>query len=229
MPGSAEAVRSGVFFGDELSTFSGNLSSERLLYFLDIISGALISVSRGGNIKLSVEMCLIKLCDESLSDDRSALLARIEKLESGAQLVSVPAASTPPPAGAPSAETAPTIDTPVGIDARIDPPPEQSPSSTNIWDEILKLLKKEPQAYAVLSDPAKVSAEIQTDRIIIRVSDPFTINMIENKPISEPLKSAAEKVLKRDVAIFVELGSEVSKTAKQSLESLSAFDIVKFE
>jgi len=74
---------SGGFSVKELSWLSKKLSAERLLSYLEIVKEALFGLSRGGSVKLSVEMCLIRICDERLSDDAPAILARIAKLESG--------------------------------------------------------------------------------------------------------------------------------------------------
>ena len=72
---------SGGFERSELSQLSNQFAPERLFYFLDVIRDAAFSLTRGGSAKLTVEMCLIRLCDESLSDDGPALLARILRLE----------------------------------------------------------------------------------------------------------------------------------------------------
>jgi len=66
-----------------LTSLSDELVPERLYFLLDILKSAIAGLSRSGSSKLSVEMCLIKMCDERLSDDASALLARITRLESG--------------------------------------------------------------------------------------------------------------------------------------------------
>ena len=65
----------------ELSGLSEKLSPERLFFCLDVVREAVYSLSRGGGVKLTVEMCLIRICDERLSDNSSALLSRITQLE----------------------------------------------------------------------------------------------------------------------------------------------------
>ena len=72
---------SGGFPRAELSSLSKNLSPERLLSQLEIIREAVFNLSRGMSVRLTVEMCIIRICDERLSDDTSALVARIAKLE----------------------------------------------------------------------------------------------------------------------------------------------------
>ena len=81
-PGSP--LLSGGFNNAELSALSEKLSSERLFSSLDVIREAVSALSRSSNAKLTVEMSLIRICDERLSDGIPALLSRIERLE-GAQ------------------------------------------------------------------------------------------------------------------------------------------------
>ena len=72
---------SGSFSAAELSGLSAKLDQTRLFSFLEVIRETAYSVSRGTSVKLSVEMCLIRMCDERLSDDFPALLSRIKRLE----------------------------------------------------------------------------------------------------------------------------------------------------
>ena len=72
---------SGGFGKTELLKLSDKISSERLFLNLEILRETSIGLLRGAAVKLSAEMCLIKLCDERLSDDVSALISRIERLE----------------------------------------------------------------------------------------------------------------------------------------------------
>jgi len=72
---------SGIFGRADLSGLSKKLAPERLFLSLKIIRESIIGLSRGGSVKLSVEMCLIRVCDERMSDDPEALLARMARLE----------------------------------------------------------------------------------------------------------------------------------------------------
>ena len=72
---------SGAFDAYGLSGLSALLAPERLFSMLDMIRETMSVIQRGGNAKLSVEMCLIRLCDERLSEDLPAILSRVAKLE----------------------------------------------------------------------------------------------------------------------------------------------------
>ena len=114
---------SGSFGSKELSSLSSKLSSEKLLFFLETIRATLFGITRGGNIRLAVEMCLIRMCDEKLSSDSSAILARIGELETGAVFNRPPNADIP--AGAATCRPADTIP-PVG--AHSVRPPDSKPA-----------------------------------------------------------------------------------------------------
>jgi len=78
-----------------LDTLSKQLDSERLFFCLDVVKNALFGLSRGGSSKLSVEMCLMKMCDERLTDSSEALLSRISQLETSEVAISAPVSHTP--------------------------------------------------------------------------------------------------------------------------------------
>ena len=72
---------SGLYSAQEISELSLILQRERLLYSLQLINETLAAISKGAVAKLSTEMCLIKLSDLKLSENISAILARLEALE----------------------------------------------------------------------------------------------------------------------------------------------------
>lgn len=72
---------SGNFGKSELAGLLDKMSHERLFANLEVLRETTLNLSRSAAIKLAAEMCLIRLCDERLSDDISALLSRIERLE----------------------------------------------------------------------------------------------------------------------------------------------------
>ena len=65
----------------ELSMLSEKFCSERLFFSLELIREAVYNLTRSGAIRLTTEMCLIRMCDERLSDDTTAILSRVTRLE----------------------------------------------------------------------------------------------------------------------------------------------------
>ena len=65
----------------ELAELSEKFSPERIFFSLELLREAVYNLTRSGSIRLTTEMCLVKMCDERLSDDTSAILSRVTKLE----------------------------------------------------------------------------------------------------------------------------------------------------
>ncbi|MDR3207684.1 MAG: DNA polymerase III subunit gamma/tau, partial [Oscillospiraceae bacterium] len=87
--------------GGEARALAARFGKERLLYAITMLQEAQGLLSRGGNRRVDMELCLLRLCDERLSGDPAALEARIARLEAGGQglasrAVNVPAAVLPP-------------------------------------------------------------------------------------------------------------------------------------
>ena len=245
----------GGFSGGELSALSEKFPPERLFFCLDAIKETISGLTRGGGVKLPVEMCLIKMCDERPYDGVPALIARIARLEDqlrgGAAVPpdippTEPAAKKPAPIVRPAPEPKPPVTEPDAPVTEPDAPvTEQSPPSPlnngrpdaaavggdgDFWSGILNLLKADISTYALLSDSASISAELQGATLIIRAKNAFAVHTIESKKVSDAIKDAARQVLGREVTVRAEAGTENrDESRKSKLDSLSAFDIIKFE
>ncbi|MCL2045676.1 MAG: DNA polymerase III subunit gamma/tau [Oscillospiraceae bacterium] len=79
-------LQSGSYNNDDLSTLSEALSEQTLFSYMELIREAISNLSRsastlGSGTKLTVELALLKMCNNRLSDDPASLLSRIEILE----------------------------------------------------------------------------------------------------------------------------------------------------
>ena len=256
---------SGGFSHAELSGLSKKLSPERLFSCLEMIRESVLGLSRGGSVRLSSEMCLIRICEERLSYDTQALLSRIVKLESNSEfgIRNSELATGKPVVNDKDAnmqqisdtrsskicDSADNVESKEMNQSNTDQPAESEvchgqptndgdPTDNSVliatesgfWQDILGLLKRDIPVHALLSDSAKIQAEQQDGKLIIRVGDLFTASSIESKMISEPLKEAASKVLGREIVIKVLVGESSSNENKRDkLERLSAFNVIQFE
>ena len=235
---------SGGFSGDELSALSAKLSHEQLYYYLEVMRNAVLSLSRGANAKTTVEMSLIRMCDESLSDDASALLSRIAKLEGAAEPRQItnysvqctnkdevngtdeimrttsdpqlPSTDAPLPT---LNSQLPATDSPLSDlnAAGAEPLPYTlTPDSQlpTFWEHILELLKDDMSIYSLLSDSARIHAEQRDNRLIIRACDSFTVSLIESKKFLDPLTEAARKTLGDSIVIRVEVDGGKAEDVK---------------
>ena len=118
----ASPLLSGGFSGPELTSLSSKLTQERLISHLEVIREAVFSLSRGASVRLTVEMCLIRICDERLSDDPAAILSRIEILENALSAQDFGVAYTKPQADA----LGPGVDGCASVSLEQAPPPDKA-------------------------------------------------------------------------------------------------------
>ena len=80
-PQGGAALLTGLYDENTLESLSSLAPGSRPVYLLEVLGQALAALGGSGNLRTEAELCLMKLCDESLCGDLSALNARIEKLE----------------------------------------------------------------------------------------------------------------------------------------------------
>jgi len=222
--------------GVDKTTLSGllkNLTPERLFFCLDVIKTTISGTSRSGSSRLTVELCLIKMCDERLSDYSVALLSRITSLETGSPILTAPVNITS------ASEKESLTDTVNSIEPQALKAEENmtkgtvsplEPSLCHIWDGVLENLKSEPSVRVLLSDSSKVQAVFEDKLLTVNFTDSFTANQVRQN-FSELIKDAAREILGHDVVLHIEvvdsIGSDDSKHDK--LEYLSAFVSSNFD
>lgn len=80
-PKSSKNLISGRFDGDTLSFFCKKFTKAELLSKINTVSDYISKIRLSKSPKLTVELCLIALCDPSLSDGIDELRARVSRLE----------------------------------------------------------------------------------------------------------------------------------------------------
>ena len=126
-PEGSAALLSGGYDDSTLDRLGALAGDSRLLYLATSLQGVGAELSDSRNSRLNAELYLLRLCDETLSGDLSALVSRVERLEAGysaapAQFAAVPAA---PPRQAPPVPHAPPRQSPPVPDDM--PPPYDEP------------------------------------------------------------------------------------------------------
>ena len=206
----------GSISGAQLHELSGVFNAERLIFCSSLIQNTLISLSRSSVRRVAAELCLISLCDETLSGDLSAVNARLSKLEamskggvtlpSPSPSPSESSPSTPPSSGNVQSKLSPPDagdDTP----ARFDPLPEEvnetpprseasggsdvaAPVPASHWPEILAAVNDNVSRmeYSHLS---LVSAYRQERLLTLTCPDEFTLNFLRGRDLEEKLRKAA--------------------------------------
>jgi len=94
-PEGGAALLSGGYDSNLMDSLSQGVSPARLLFMASQLQSVLASLPLSANRRTDAELCLLRLCDESLCGDPAALAARIARLEEGG--LPAPAAPAPDP------------------------------------------------------------------------------------------------------------------------------------
>ena len=78
-PSSGSALLSGSFDETTLRRLSEQFTAPRLVWVLTTLQGVLADLPRSSNRRTDAELCLIRLCDESLDDSPLGLAARLDR------------------------------------------------------------------------------------------------------------------------------------------------------
>lgn len=124
-PKGGAALLSGGYDAAALDRLGKNVPASRFLHLASTLQKASAELYASVNRRLDTELCLLRLCDESLSGDLTALEARVRRLEDNqsarAELARRPSSPPPVQASAPPPEKAPAVNT------AADPPPWEEP------------------------------------------------------------------------------------------------------
>ena len=118
-PEGSAALITGVYDRKTLTDLSRSESMQRFLYLTETLQRTCAALPESFHPRTEAELCLVKLCDETLSGDLTALAQRIEQLEQRIKN-GIPAAPAPAPKRAPAPRPAPQ---PVREVPRYDEPP----------------------------------------------------------------------------------------------------------
>ena len=130
-PQGGSALLTGLYDEKTLAPLGDLAAGSRLICLLDVLGQTQAALSSSGSLRTEAELCLMKLCDESLCGDLSALTARLERLErAAAKGFAVPApAASPAPAKPQSKPLPPVSAAPAAVSAPAGPEPKgQSPA-----------------------------------------------------------------------------------------------------
>ena len=104
-PQGGAALLTGLYDENTLAALGELASGHRLIYLLDVLGQTQTALNGSGSLRTEAELCLMKLCDESLCGDLSALTARLERLEkAAAKGLAVPNSAAPAAPAAPQTQ-----------------------------------------------------------------------------------------------------------------------------
>jgi DNA polymerase-3 subunit gamma/tau len=195
-----------------LTDLGGSFSPARLLYCLDELNRSQSQLSRSQNRRIDAEVCLIRLCDEGVSEAPGAVIARLTQLERAVNALSsgLPAkpdfqgpASQAEPTGAAAenkpAKSALISDVPAEPEAGEPVKTRKSADSpADFWPELLSRLK------SVVSVPEYTHltlAEAQFDGHTLTLSMPeeFSYLFLHGRGTEEKVKTEARVLIQKDI------------------------------
>lgn len=104
-PEGGAALLSGGYDGKTLAALRKEATNARLIQICTVLQETAAAIQQSVNARTDAELCLLRLCDESLSGDLTALNARIARLENqiAAGIAHAQSAGAPAPAPVPKA------------------------------------------------------------------------------------------------------------------------------
>ena len=170
-PEGGAALLSGGFDAATLDRLGRDVPAVRMIYLASTLQKAAADLYYSANRRTDAELCLLRLCDESLSGDLTALEARIQRLEEGAvrgetiraavaesakaappERVPEPVKAPPPPAA--QAADAPPWDAPAEPPLEEPPLPEEPPAPEEPGVRVFDVPEEPPVHSAPPAEPA---------------------------------------------------------------------------
>lgn len=217
-PRGGAALLTGGYDETTLRNLAERLTAPRLAQVLSRLQAASADLGRSTNRRVDAELCLIRLCDETLDDSSAGLnarLARLEDLAAGGALTSAPV-RTPKLESTPSAtkELPPWDLEPPPLPEKITAekplaspkipakeqqplPPSRTPAgggaAGDFWPGLVAGLKgRIPMGeYSFLSNPAMVKGTLDSPVLTLWAQNDFVKNMISKPGILAAVEKAA--------------------------------------
>jgi len=240
-PEGGAALLSGGYDNNTLDSLSALCNAQRLIHVSSLLQETTAALPASANRRTDAELCLLRLCDDSLCGDLTALVSRVARLEERA--ISAPAAASPaaqpvmaPVAPAPAAPSPVPQHTPVADDIPWEEPPEhpQRVEPEPIPDmPILTQPAPMTQPVSAAADsglwsslineyksrlPAMyrafldgASGLLEGDRLIVTCDSDFTKTQLHNVKVQSVLQEVTSAATGRAVAVVFRVG-DVSQT-----------------
>ena len=216
-PGSGNRLISGICSPDALSTLLPKFTAASLLRMTEQLQTTASGFNRSANRRIDVELCLLRLCDESLSPDTSGILARLSRLEAQAE------AGFPAPLIKPPIPVAAQPEEKPAAEKKAAPPPPQVPDQ--FWEKLCRMIQPQVgQGAAWLfsqKEDSPIHGALDGDILRIKAKDTFTLGWAEKqKPL---LEQAAAQLCGRPVRVAMSVQGELDQNESDSFEQLVQF------
>ena len=248
-PEGGAALLSGGYDTALMDRLCQGVSPSRLIFMATQLQSVCAGLALSANRRTDAELCLLRLCDESLCGDVTALAARLTRLEEGRPAARPPREAPPvrtqpkpaeaaAPKAAPPPEPAPpedpppweeeapppyglpAEDKPVPPEPASPPPPRSAGKSGDLWRELVEQYKNQlTPMYWYLLDDA--SGALEEGVMVVRCNDDFTLETLNCPEVAQVIQTVTGQRLGQSVGVRVVLGSKTAAPAQQDkLEEL---------
>ena len=243
-PEGGAALLSGGYDSATLDRLGREIPATRLIYLATTLQRATADLYYSSNRRTDAELCLLRLCDESLSGDLTALEARVQRLEDSAQRgqllraaaaasggpVKLSSSPVPPPAPVPAVlpEEPPLPEEP---GARVFDVPEAQPAAPSPaaasavggswWRALAEGCKgRLPPMYRVFLDMC--TGVLEGGLLTVYAPDDITLGRLDNDRVRNALmeEAASGGVT---VRLVFQVGEPPKATPRENLQNLLKF------
>ena len=216
-PEGGAALLSGVYDRRSLSDMTADVPMRRLLFMTDTIQRTAAALPDSICQRTDAELCLLRLCDESLCGDPSALEGRVSALEDAVRSGAAPA-RPPAAAPAPAQEERPApVREERRPEARPDPERAAAPAvtaggDTTVWSALLDHYKAPlpPHFRAMLN---MVRGEVQDGVLTVLCSNDFAKSQLDTPQVVKVLQEVTSRHLGQDIRVQFRMGGAAVKKA----------------
>ena len=244
-----EALLSGGYDTATMDSLAALCNAQRLIHVTSLLQATTAALGASANRRTDAELCLLRLCDDTLSGDLTALAARIARLEEGRGPVPAPAvrpagvsAQAPAPAAPAPEKKAAAAPPPVEDDIPWEEPPEHpervlpeepdahvSPVSSgasggdgNLWASLINDYKgRLPAMYRAFLDNAW--GTLEGDRLTVICDSDFTKTQLHNVKVQSVLQEVTSAATGQPITVVFQVG-ELPKEQPQGGAAAPARD-----
>ncbi len=244
-----EALLSGGYDTATMDSLAALCNAQRLIHVTSLFQATTAALGASANRRTDAELCLLRLCDDTLSGDLTALAARIARLEEGRGPVSAPAvrpagvsAQAPAPVAPAPEKKAAAAPPPVEDDIPWEEPPEHpervlpeepdahvSPVSSgasggdgNLWASLINDYKgRLPAMYRAFLDNAW--GTLEGDRLTVICDSDFTKTQLHNVKVQSVLQEVTSAATGQPITVVFQVG-ELPKEQPQGGAAAPARD-----
>lgn len=242
-----QSLLSGAYDAVTLAALGKMTSPARLIQLCTLLQETAAQLQFSVNRRTDAELCILKLCDETLSGDLAALGARIARLEeqlaAGVQFAARKAAdgSAAPPAQAPAPEDRPPWDAPPLPGDDDAPPPygepadapkpkaapapaPQAPASGDSGDDEIFLTLMESYKNRLTPDKraflGMAQGEVKDGVLTVYCASDVQRTMLEQKAVTDVLADVTSRAVGQEVTVRFVTGQRPGAQKRDKMQDL---------